>query len=97
MYLKSHKDYDPGEQKVRPYNWPVDQTDYRFGKVEKNPCFNEMKQVMAPEANSETMPKTVFVKSNLQDFLDKKEDKLGRGMNLGQKQFPQEHVFGVRV
>ena len=33
MYLKSHKDYDPGEQKIRPYNWPVDPTDYRFGKV----------------------------------------------------------------
>ena len=33
MYLKSHKDYDPGEQKKRPYNWNVDPTDFRFGKV----------------------------------------------------------------
>ena len=97
MYLKSHKDYDPGEQKERPYNWPVDPTDYRFGKVEKNPIHNEMKQIMAPEAKSEEMPKTVFVKSNLQDFLDKKDDKLGKGMNLGQKQFPPDRVFGVRV
>jgi hypothetical protein len=43
-----------------------------------------MKQIMAPEAYSESMPKTVFVKSNLQDYLDKKDDKLGKGMNLGQ-------------
>ena len=43
------------------------------------------------------MPKTVFVKSNLQDYLDKKDDKLGKGMNLGQKQFPPDRVFGVRV
>lgn len=52
MYLKSHKDYDPGEQKVRPYNWPVDPTDFRFGKVEKNPVHNEMKQIMVAEAHS---------------------------------------------
>lgn len=52
---------------------------------------------MAAEAYNEAMPKTVFVKSNLQDFLDKKDDKLGKGMNLGQKQFPPERVFGVRV
>jgi len=39
MYLKSHQDYDPAEQKKRPYNWPVDPTDYRFGKVEKGVVF----------------------------------------------------------
>ena len=43
------------------------------------------------------MAKTVFVKSNLHDYLDKKDDKLGKGMNLGQKQFPEDRVFGVRV
>ncbi len=52
---------------------------------------------MSVEAHNEAMPKTVFVKSHLQDFLDKKDDKLGKGMNLGQKQFPPDRVFGVRV
>ncbi len=56
-----------------------------------------MKQIMSVEAHNEAMPKTVFVKSHLQDFLDKKDDKLGKGMNLGQKQFPPDRVFGVRV
>lgn len=97
MYLKSHKDFDPGEQKVRPYNWPVDPTDFRFGKIEKNPIHCEIGQIMAPEAHSESMPKTVFVKSNLQDYLDKKDDSVGKSMNLGQMQFPPERVFGTKV
>jgi len=37
------------------------------------------------------------VKSNLHDFIDKKEDKLGKPMNLGQRQFPESHVFGTRI
>ena len=56
-----------------------------------------MKQILSPEAHNDTAPKTVFVKNNLHDHLDKKEDKLGKPMNLGQKQFPTDHVFGVRV
>ena len=97
QYLKSHKDYDPGEQKKRPYNWPVDPSDYRFGKFEKNPVHGEIKQIMAPEAHSEQVSKTVFVKSNLHDYIDRKEDKLGKPMNLGQRQFAEDRVFGVRV
>lgn len=97
LYLKSHKDYDPGEQKQRPYQWPVDPTDFRFGKVEKNPVYNEIKQILSPEAHNEAVTKTVFVKSNLHDYLDRKDDKLGKPMNLGQKQFPPDRAFGVRV
>lgn len=33
MYLKSHSDFEAGEQKKREYNWNVDPTDFRFGKV----------------------------------------------------------------
>lgn len=53
--------------------------------------------MLHPEANNDNVPKTVFVKSNLHDFVDKKEDKLGLPANLGQRQFPPDHVFGVRV
>lgn len=35
MYLKSHKDYDPGEQKKRSYDWNVSPENFRFGKREK--------------------------------------------------------------
>lgn len=56
-----------------------------------------MKQILTPEAHNETVSKTVFVKSNLHDYLDRCEDKLGQTMNLGQKQFPPDRVYGVRV
>ena len=56
-----------------------------------------MKQILNAEAHNQTAPKTVFVKSNLHDFIDRKEDKLGLPANLGQKQFSPDHVFGVRV
>ena len=52
---------------------------------------------MSPEAQNEKFPETKFVKSNLNDFAARKDDKLGKPANLGQKQFPQDHVFGVRI
>lgn len=52
---------------------------------------------MAPQSYTDKFPQTKFVKSNLNDFNDKKDDKLGKPANLGQKQFPADKVFGVRV
>lgn len=52
---------------------------------------------MAPDANNNNFPETKLIKTNLNDFIDKKDNKLGKSANLGQKQFPQEHVFGVRI
>ena len=97
MYLKSHLDYDPGQQKKRPYDWPVEPTDFRFGKVEKNVIHGEMKQVMAPESNNQNFPQTKFIKANQNDYINRKEDKLGKSANLGQKQFAADHAFGVRI
>ena len=97
MYLKSHLDYDPGEQKKRPYDWNVDPSDFRFGKVAKNIIHNEIKQVLAPESNSDKFPKTAIIQNNLNDYLDKKEDKLGKPANLGQKQLAPDHVYGMRI
>ena len=58
---------------------------------------NEIKQVLSPESNIDKFPQTQFVKTNHHDFIDRKDDKLGKPMNLGQKQFPPDRVFGVRV
>jgi hypothetical protein len=97
MYLKSHADYEAGEQKKRPYNWNVDPADFRFGKVEKNVVHGEIKQIMEPEGQNKNFPQTVFVSSHLNDFSAKRNDILGKPANLGQKQFPQDHAFGVRI
>lgn len=97
LYLKSHQDYDPGEQKKRPYDWKVDPSDFRFGMVAKNIIHNEMKQVMAPEANSDKFPKTQLIKSNLNDYFDRRDNKLGKPANLGQKQLGPDYVYGMRI
>jgi hypothetical protein len=97
MYLKSHQDFDPGEQKKRPYNWTVDPVDFRFGKVGKNLIHDEIRQVMNPDFCSIKFPETKLIKTNLNDFMDKNDAKLGKSANLGQKQFPPDHVFGVKI
>lgn len=56
-----------------------------------------MKQTIAPEANNHNFPETKLIKTNLNDFIDKKDNKLGKPANLGQKQFPPDYVFGVRI
>ena len=56
-----------------------------------------MKQVMAPQNNSENFPRTKFIKANQNDLINRKEDKLGKSANLGQKQFESDHAFGVRI
>lgn len=56
-----------------------------------------MKQVMAPEASSDKFPETALIKTNLNDYFNKKDNKLGKPSNLGQKQMPPEHVYGMRI
>ena len=56
-----------------------------------------MKQVMAPESNSDKFPKTTVINSNLNDYFDKKDSKLGKPANLGQKQLGPNHVYGMRI
>jgi hypothetical protein len=52
---------------------------------------------MEPEGQNKNFPQTVFVSSHLNDFSAKRNDILGKPANLGQKQFPQDHAFGVRI
>ena len=56
-----------------------------------------MKQVISPEFFNDSFPKTKLVENNLNDYINKRDDKLGKSSNLGQKQFPPEHVFGMKV
>ena len=52
---------------------------------------------MAPESNCDKFPDTKVIKSNLNDFFDKKDNKLGKPANLGQKQLGPDHVYGMRI
>lgn len=98
MYLKSHGSFEPGEQKNREFEWNVNPAEYRFGKGEKNPVHNEMYQVMHPEAVAESFKQTKFVKTNYDDFVNFKDDKLGKPRNLGQTtNLPADFRYGVKL
>jgi hypothetical protein len=52
---------------------------------------------MHPEGQDNTFVETKFVQANYNDFVNLKEDKLGKPRNLGQnKDLPADFVFGVR-
>lgn len=58
-----------------------------------------MQQVMHPEAVSDTFVSTKFVKTNYNDFVNFKDDKLGKPRNLGQNSdlLPKDFTYGVRL
>lgn len=51
MYLKSHGNFEAGEQRRRNYSWLVDPGMHRFGKVEER-VINQMKNVLHQEISN---------------------------------------------
>ena len=84
LYLKSHGNFQPAEQKHRDYNWPFEVNGHVFGKADKM-VRNEAQRCLQPEKlDAESFPKTNLVKKNVEDFRDFHKDSLGRPRNLGQ-------------
>jgi len=83
QYLKSHHQYEAGEQKNRNYQWPFDKNDHAFGKTEKL-VQDEGRYCLQPETVDERFPQTRLVKKNVEDFKDFNQDPLGKTKNLGQ-------------
>ncbi len=82
MYLKSHKNYGPGQQVKRDYHWPVDATSFRFGKVDRES--ENISQIMKPDALEEGFPLTKVLTKNQMDHAKFMDDHLGKPANLGQ-------------
>jgi len=98
LYIKSHLQYDSGEQKNREYQWPFDPKNHVFGRSGKM-ILNEAKLCVQPEtADESSFPKTKIVKKNVEDFKDFACDKLGHTKNLGQttQNIDSDHVFGFK-
>lgn len=51
---------------------------------------------MSPSHYDDRFPQTAIVKSNLNDYYGKKNSKIGKPQNLGQKQLSQNYIHGVR-
>jgi hypothetical protein len=58
-----------------------------------------MNQVMEPESVADTFVQTKFVKTNYNDFVNFKDDKLGKPRNLGQNSdtLPPDFTYGIRL
>jgi hypothetical protein len=100
-YLTSHKDYNPGEQKCRGYDWPstgIDPVEHRFGISEKMAMgggSQEVMQALDPTlANGE---RTAVVSKLVEYFKDFANDELGQCKNLGfdDSGLPSDHAYGM--
>ena len=94
MYLKTHGTFEPGQQKNREYNWPVDKNDFRFGYVEDREIDGAAKSVK-PERYGNAFPDTKLVQKTVEDYIEVTKDELGKPKNLGQNSDPNQ-VFGAK-
>jgi EF-hand domain-containing family member B len=96
MYLKTHGDFAPGQQKERGYNWPVDKTDHRFGYVENERELNGAAKCLQPERYGSNFPQTKILKKTVEDYIEVTKDDLGKVKNLGQGADPVK-VVGTKI
>ena len=97
LYKKTHGNFQPGEQRMRNYNWTVDPTEHRFGYSERK-VLNGTAQALHQERLEEQYPKTTIVKKTVEDFRAVSADLLGQSKNLGQGQAkrPDDFVHGIK-
>jgi len=96
MYLKTHGNYEPGQQKERGYKWPVDKSNFRFGYQENDREENGAAKCVQPERFGDVFPKTTIVQKTVEDYIEVTKDELGKVKNLGQSGDPNM-AFGAKV
>ena len=95
LYLKTHGNYEPGQQKDRGYKWPVDKSNYRFGYSEFDKELNGAAKCVQPERFGEAFPQTKILQKTVEDYIEVTKDELGKPKNLGQTGDPNQ-AFGVK-
>lgn len=97
MYIKTHGNFDSGEQKDRNYEWNFDKTTHRFGYGEQR-LINGAAMSIHAERFENNFPKTVIVKKTVEDVKAVTQDLLGQSKNLGQGKPPMsdDHAFGIK-
>ena len=84
LYIRSHGNYQPGQQRNRNYNWGtsnIDPREHVFGTTEKNRLHNGVGLCMDPSKDA-AVPKSRITSKQVQDTKNLK-DQLGRARNLG--------------
>ena len=102
MYVKSHANYEPGEQRHRGYNWvdkdgAIDPSTHRFGGKNKGGMINGVAKAFNPALDEEWSRPPMVVEKRLEDFRELNSESLGGVKNLGFGSRPSgpEKVFGM--
>ncbi len=97
MYNRTHGLSDPGEQKDRGYNWPVDKHNFVFGKGDNMEADGAKKSLRADllEAN---YPKTKIIDKRLEDYRQATSDVVGCSKFRGMMKcdIDPNHTFGKK-
>ncbi|CAD8058098.1 unnamed protein product [Paramecium sonneborni] len=93
MYLKSHGNFEAGEQKNREYNWNVNPNEFRFGKKDEREQ-QQMKKILQHELTQNQYPKTTIISKNQEDWKNYNEDPLGKPKNQAQINSRMPTIFG---
>lgn len=103
LYLKSHADYNPGEQKKRGYDWNstgIDPVNHRFGVSEKMSMGGGSEEVMkAMDPTLTQGERSYVVSATVENFKDFANAELGAVKKLGLAQpagLPEDHAYGVK-
>jgi len=97
LYVKSHSQWEAGEQIKRGYKWPVSPAKHVFG-LSGNKIVGEAKMCLQPEIAGDIYPKTVLLKKNAEDFRDFAYNSLGSSKNFGQTNsyVGPNHTYGFK-
>jgi len=102
LYIKSHANYDPGEQRRRGYSWvdekgPIDPRSYSFGGIVVERDVNGMAKAMNPLIDERIPREPVVCDKLLEDFREVNGEQLGKVKNLGfgDRGFGENQVFGM--
>eukprot|EP00798_Chlamydomonas_sp_ICE-L_P007391 gene7391-517_t len=100
LYVTSHADYQPGEQRRRNYNWEstgANPEEHRFGAVDKDQYRDGVKKAIHPGLD-QSLEQPAKIASKLhEDYKLSAADRLGtvRNLGTGDRNLPETHVFGV--
>lgn len=89
MYIRTHSNYAPGEQRRRNYDWNLNTQidgkpdEHAFGFGEQR-LLNGASKAVHSERLDEAFPKTVIVQKIVEDTKATQQDKLAGVKNLGQ-------------
>lgn len=97
-YAKTHGHTEPGEQKNREYNWPVDKTRFVFGKPQPIELDGCKKSLRTDKLESE-FPLTKLIDKRLEDYRQASTQQLGISTFKGtmRSDLPDDFRFGVKT